>query len=96
MAVDSGMRQGTEQGSAECRAAGNQRGRAAAVDSGVQGHVRSRARRQVRLRQRRHRQWAACLGEPQGSREAGQWGYQQWAAQARSGGARQERRAREL
>ena len=29
---------GVEQGSVECRAAGKRRGRAAAVDSGAQGH----------------------------------------------------------
>ena len=50
----------------------------------------------MRLRQRWHRQWAARLGESQGSREAGQLGHRQWAAQARGGGAGQERGAREL
>ena len=59
MAKDSGVRQGAEQGSVECRATGNRRGHAATVDSGVQGRVRSNARPQVRLKQRRHRQWAA-------------------------------------
>ena len=37
MAEDSGVRQGAKQGSTECRAVGNQRGLAAAVDSGAQG-----------------------------------------------------------
>ena len=41
----------------ECRAAGNRRGRGAAMDSGAQGHVRSKAQWQAQATE--HRQWAA-------------------------------------
>ena len=43
----------------ECRAAGKRQGRAAVVDFGAQGVCR--ARLCGRLRQRRHRKWAAMV-----------------------------------
>ena len=51
MADDSGVRQG------KSRAAGKRRGRVAEVDSGAQGVCGARLR--GKLRQWRHRQWAA-------------------------------------